>query len=517
MSAFLKGTDRSQVLMLPECVDDYVSGENPVRVIEAFVAQLDLTSVGIEPMPSNTGRPGYDPRDLLGLYIYGYLHRVRSSRELERQTQRNLEVLWLLRGLRPDHKTISEFRREHLKSFKAVLRSFNLLCRELDLFGRELVAIDGSLFKAVNSRSRNHTARGLGKLLKHIDGGIEKYLREAERADHAEESLGGAGSKDQMRLKDKLQRLGERRLRCEELLARMQAQGVTQVSLSDAQSRLMKKTAGASGIVGYNVQAAVDAKHHLMVVAQATNACNDFGQLSSVALAAKEELQVEQLEVVADGGYRDAQELERCERAGISAHVPAAPDGQVARGLYGREAFVYDAQADAYHCPGGQQLKRRHDDFRRGLRQQVYYDSGACAACPLRARCTRGSFRKMHRGEAQQALDNAAARVKLRPEIYAQRKAVVEHPFGTLKFWWGQGAFLLRGLPKVNAEVQLSALAYNLRRVLNLLGATRLIAHLKAKKALLSGANCPSPAKNLILFRFFIATSANHNRMPIAA
>jgi transposase len=516
MSAFVQGTDRAQVLMLPECIEDYVSAENPVRVIEAFVAQLDLAGLGIKALPESTGRPGYDPRDLLGLYIYGYLHRIRSSRDLERQTHRNLEVLWLMRGLRPDHKTISEFRREHLKSFKGVLRQFNLLCREIDLFGRELVAIDGSLFKAVNSRSRNHTDGNLRKLLKLIDGGIERYLHETEKSDRAEEHAAG-GSQEQTKLKEKLQGLRERKARCEELLAQMQAGGVKQVSLSDAESRLMKKSAGAAAIVGYNVQTAVDAKHHLMVVAEATNACNDFGQLSTMAVAAKEELQVEQLEVLADGGYRDAGELERCESAGISPHVPAPPDGQVARGLYGREAFVYDAQADAYRCPGGQRLSRRHDEFRRGLRQQVYCNRAACAACALRARCTRGSFRKMHRGESQEALDNAAARVKLRPEIYAQRKALVEHPFGTLKFWWGQGAFLMRGLPKVNAEVQLSALAYNLRRVLNVLGVTRLLEHLKAKKALFPRANCPSPIKNLPSFRFSITTCAFPGRMPAAA
>lgn len=516
MSAYLQGSDRTQVLMLPECVEDYVSAENPVRVIEAFVAQLDLASLGIKALPESTGRPGYDPRDLLALYIYGYLNRIRSSRDLERQAHRNLEVLWLLRGLRPDHKTISEFRREHLKSFKGVLRQFNLLCRELDLFGRELVAIDGSLFKAVNSRSRNHTARSLRQQLKGMDEGIERYLREAEKTDRAEERAAGA-SQEPVKLKEKLQGLRERKARCEELLAQMQAGGVKQVSLSDAESRLMKKTAGAAAIVGYNVQTAVDAKHHLMVVAEATNACNDFGQLSTMAVAAKDQLQVAQLEVLADGGYRDAQELARCEGAGISAYVPAPPDGQAARGLYGREAFVYDAAADAFGCPGGQQLTHRHVEVRRGQRDHMYANYAACTACHLRARCTRGAFRRIKRTEGHEALDAAAARAKLHPEIYGQRKALVEHPFGTLKFWWCQGTFLLRGLHKVNAEVQLSALAYNLRRVLNILGAKRLLEHLRAEKALSGGPPKSSLLRKIRFSPFLASQSVCSPKMLIAA
>jgi transposase len=516
MSSYLKGPDRSQVMMLPECVEDYVGAENPVRAIEAFVAQLDLASLDIAALPENTGRPGYDPRDLLGLYIYGYLHRIRSSRDLERQAHRNLEVLWLLRGLRPDHKTISEFRREHLKSFKGVLRQFNLLCRELDLFGRELVAIDGSLFKAVNSRSRNHTARSLRQRLKRIDAGIEGYLRQAEQADRAEEQAAG-GSQKRTGLQDKLQALRERKGRCEELLEQMQGSGVKQISLSDAQSRLMKKTAGAAPIVGYNVQTAVDAKHHLMVVAEATNACNDFGQLGTMAVAAKEELQVDHLEVLADGGYRDAQELAQCEAAGISAYVPAPPDGQAARGLYGREAFVYDAGANTFRCPGAQQLTHRHVEVRRGQRDHMYANYAACTACHLRVHCTRGTFRRIKRTEGHEVLDAAAARAKLHPEIYGQRKALVEHPFGTLKFWWCQGTFLLRGLHKVNAEVQLSALAYNLRRVLNIVGAKRIREHLRAKKMFSGGLQNSALLKKLRFSPFFAPQSVWSPKILIAA
>jgi len=272
------------------------------------------------------------------------------------------------------------------------------------------------------------------------------------------------------------------------------------VSLSDKQSRLIKKNAGAAPVVGYNVQTVVDEKHHLMLLAKATNACNDFGQLSTMAAAAKQELEVQNLEVLVDGGYRNAAQLAHCEANGISVHLPAHQDAQQERGLYGREAFVYDAAANEYCCPGGQRLKHAHVEQRRGLAHHVYYNYAACRACVLRAQCTGGTFRRLKRTEGHEALDAAAARVRDQPEIYARRKAIVEHPFGTLKFWWGHGSFLLRGLQEVNAEVQLSALAYNLRRVLNVVGVRRLLEHLKAKKSLHEHVDASSHAK--IVFRF---------------
>ena len=498
MSSYLKGTERSQVLMLPECVEDYVSADNPVRVVEAFVAQLDLATLDLPAGPQATGRPGYDPRDLLALYVYGYVHRIRSSRELERQTQRNLEVLWLLRGLRPDHKTISEFRRRHAGAFKGVLRQFNLLCRELDLFGRELVAIDGTVIKAVNARSRNHTRQSLRKLLARVDRGIERYLKEAEALDQAETrevALRG----DKPRLAEKLAKLQQRKARCQELLADLESSGATQVSLTDPQSQLIKKQSGGAAVVGYNVQSVVDARHHLIVVAQASQQSHDFGQLAPMAVAARDELQVQTLEVLADSGYRSAEDLAQCEAAGICAHVPGGRDAHEARGLFGRQAFIYDAVHDHYRCPGQQLLQRHQDTLLRGQPHQVYYNLAACSACALRTRCTRSRYRKLKRARGQEAMEAAAARVKAHPEIYARRKEMVEHPFGTQKFWWGYGAFLLRRRQKVNAEVQLSALAYNLRRVLNLLGVPRLLQHLRsvARTAL----QHPSGAAILILRR----------------
>jgi len=470
MSTHIRGSERSQVLMLPECVEDYVGVENPARVIEAFVEGLDLAKVGLQASPASTGRPSYDPRDLLKLYIYGYLHRIRSSRELERQTHRNLELIWLMRQLRPDHKTISEFRRRNLSCFKLVLRQFNVLCRELDLFGRELLAIDGTIFKAVNARSRNFTRESLKKMLSKIDEGIEQYLEQAQAADEREAQADPAQGAKPSRLQEKLAWLQQHKAKYEELLERMKPSAATQLSLSDPESRLMKKSTMSGAVVGYNVQSAVDAKHHLIVELEATQAGNDYGQLTAIAVAAKEQLQVEHLEVVADKGYREIEDIERCQQAGISVFVPPVRDRQRTQGLFGRDAFVYDSQKDVCRCPAGQELIRHEDNLDKGKVYQVYYHTAACEGCALRVQCTRGKYRKYKRQKGQEALEAAQARAQARPEVQGRRKGIVEHPFGTLKFWWGQGAFLLKSQEKVNAELQLSALAYNLRRALNVLG-----------------------------------------------
>lgn len=475
MSSHIQGTDRAQVLMLPECVEDYVGEQNPARFIDAFVNELALAKVQLPVAPSATGRPSYDPRDLLKLYIYGYLHRMRSSRELEAQTYRNLEVIWLLRQLRPDHKTISEFRRRNLKCFKEVFREFNVLCRQLDLFGRELLAIDGTHFKAVNARSHNFTQERLKKALPKIDAGIERYLQEAQAADEQEAQAEPAKGATANKFSDKLAQLHKRKAQYEQLLQDMKQSAAKQGSLTDTDSKLLKKSATGAAMVGYNVQSAVDAKHHLIVEMEATAASNDFGQLTPMATAAKEQLGVEHLEVVADGGYRDTEDIAQCQKTGINVYVPTPRDPHSAQGLYGRQGFSYDAGQDVCRCPAGKELTRHQNNKIRGKTYQVYYNTAACAECVLRAKCTRAKYRKLKRQEGQEALEEAQARAQARPEIYGRRKGIVEHPFGTIKFWWGHGAFLMKGKQKVNAELQLSALAYNLRRVFNLLGIKRLM------------------------------------------
>lgn len=483
MGHYIEGEPREQSWLLPPSIEDYVSADNPVRVIEVFVEGLDLRVVGICTTPAETGRPAYAPASLLKLFIYGYLNRVRSSRELERLTHRNLEVIWLLRGLRPDHKTISEFRRHHKSAFKQVLRQFNLLCRELKLFGAELVALDGSVFKAVNSRDRNFTLKKLSNLIGLVDSGIERYLKELELADSQSGDASLGGGAEVAHLRDKLERLRSTRQRHETMLQQLQAEEQTQVSQVDADARLMKKSTSRDSTVGYNVQSVVDAAHHLIVEVEATTQGNDFGQFNAMAQQARQQLGVEELTVVADAGYHSLADLREAEQQGIRAHVPEQHKARQQAGMLGREAFRYDAATDEYECPAGERLKRHADGVQRGQKQQAYYNTRACAKCLLRPRCTTGRYRKLKHHEGQPWVqERIRQRMKQQPEIYAQRKSLVEHPFGTIKFWWGQGAFLTRGLASVQAEVSLSALAYNLRRTLNILGADALVRHLSPRR-----------------------------------
>jgi transposase len=476
MSHFILGSDRKQTWMLPECVEDYVGEDNPVRFIDAFVDGLDWEKLKVVVLPAATGRPGYQPADLLKLYLYGYLNRVRSSRELERLTHRNLEVIWLLKRLRPDHKTISEFRRAHRAAFKQVFRQFNVMCRELKLFGAELVAIDGSIFKAVNSKARNFTLTKLEILLKAVDTGIENYLKELELNDVPEDATGAAKEGSVKDMAARIKALKEAKERYEGMLAQLKESGQTQISLTDQDSRLMKKSTSKDSVVGYNIQSSVDGAHHLIVDMVATMQGNDFGRLNEMAQMAKEALQAETLTVVADGGYYSVSDLKAAQAQGITAHVPRPHDSMDREGLYGREKFKYDKERDAYRCPGGEDLKRHSDTEIKGQHYEVYYNTAACAGCALRGECTKGKYRKLKHVKDHEIMERIEQRVAAQPEIYARRKGLVEHPFGTIKFWWGQGAFLTRGLEAVNAEVSLSAMAYNMRRALNVLGAEKLIA-----------------------------------------
>ncbi len=474
----LRGTDRGEVQMLPPCLDDYVAAEAAVRFIDAYADSLDFKKLGFaRSIPKNTGRPAYHPADLLKLYLYGYLNRIRSSRRLEAEAMRNLEVIWLLRGLRPDFKTIADFRKENRKLFKGVLREFNLMCRKLELFGAELVAIDGSKFKASNGQRRHFNAEQLREMIKHIDGRIDGYLSELDTQDAEQGPPPPASSADKDKpretLGEKIARLRSSREEHAALLAEMEDKGHTEVSLSDADARKMRDTQRGGYFIGYNVQAAVDAKHDLIAAVEVVQSACDRDQLGAIALAAKDELKVQSLEVVADKGYHSADQLEACEKAGITTYVPAqgstsgrsSTDG---REVFARERFSYDAAANEYQCPGGERLKQRGTCRRKNDRQHlIYANAAACRKCPLKAQCTAGEYRTIHRLPNEAVLERAAARMAGRAGMSSRRREVVEHVFGTLK-QWGHGDFLMRGLEKVRGEFHLSALAYNLRRVLNL-------------------------------------------------
>ena len=470
--AYIAGPDRSQAVLLPEVLDDYVGADNPVRFLDAFVAQLDLDALGFQrAVPAETGRPGYDPGDLLRLYLYGYLHRIRSSRRLEQETHRNVELMWLLRRLTPDFKTIADFRRDHPAALKRVGRECILLCRRLDLFGGELLAIDGSKFRAVNARDRSYTPARLATLQRDIDRTIARYLRELERQDQAEEGTEGSTA---AALQEKIAALQQRRTRYAALQQELAASGETARSLTDPDSRPMMS--GGRIEVCYNAQTAVDAKHKLIVAEDVTNAAGDRDQLSPLATAAQEVLGGATPVVVADQGYYHGTEIKRCLDAGLTPLVPRPrTSANEARGLFTKADFVYDAPADGYRCPAGEMLSYRTTTIELG-RTIKNYRTSACGRCALRPRCTRNKGgRKITRWVDEQLLEAMAARLRRAPDLFRQRKALAEHPFGTMKRGMDQGYFLLQTLRKVRGEFSLTVLAYNLTRVLNLVRVPRLL------------------------------------------
>src|SRR5690348_9507829 len=473
----LEGHDRFQTLLLPESLDDYVGAEKPGRCIDAFGDGLDLTAAGFGRVSAKrTGRPGYAPADLLKLYIYGYLNRVRSSRRLEAETHRNIEVIWLLRHLKPDFKTIADFRRDNRDAFRAVFRQFVLLCREMDRFGRELLAVDGTRIKAVNNKDRNFTRASLQNFIELADAKLDDYLQRLDQSDASESKTGGSRVKD---LAEKIAAIRERRTRCKGMLAQLERTGEDQISLTDPDSRAMAAHTHVG--VGYNVQVAVDTKHKLIVEQQVTNQVLDMGLLTQTAEPAKEVLGVERIAVVADRGYFKIEDIEACEKAGIDPYVPRPQRGPSVRaGLFRKDEFRYDPTSDSFLCPAGQRLHPYSSSLLRGLKKINYRNSQACRDCPIRSQCTGSQFRCVSRLENEAVLDRMQARIAQRPDILDKRRETVEHPFGSIKQWMNQGAFLMRGLEKVRGEFSLTALAYNLRRILNIVELPKLIAALPA-------------------------------------
>jgi transposase len=472
----IAGFDRSQQMLFPEALDDYVSADNPVRFIDAFVDGLDLAAAGFARVaPEKTGRPGYAPGDLLKLYIYGYLNKVCSSRRLEAETHRNIEVVWLLRGLKPDFKTIADFRSDNRDAFKKVFRAFTRLCRDLDLFGRELIAVDGTRLKAVNNKDKNFTRSSLEKFIAAADARLADYMKRLDEGDAAEKSTGGSRVKN---LAEKIEALKKKRAQYEVYKRGLERSGESQMSLTDPDSRAM--AAHTKVGVGYNVQIAVDAKNKMIVEQDVTNDVLDMGLLKQTAEPARAALGVEQIDVVADMGYYKIEDIEACEEAGLTPYVPRPQRGPAVRGgFFRKDEFRYEAGRDLYVCPAGAELTPSAESALRDLKRFHYANRAACPDCVLRARCTQ-TFRTVTRLENEACLDRMAERLAARPEMIAVRRETVEHPFGSVKQWMYQGAFLMRGLEKVRAEFSLTALAYNLRRALNILGVERLMAAVRA-------------------------------------
>jgi transposase len=470
--SFIKGTPRCDVLLFPEAIDDYVSDDNPVRFIEAFVDNLDLNELGFSrTQPAHTGRPAYDPADLLKLYIYGYINRLRSSRLLERECSRNLELLWLMRKLRPDFKTIADFRKDNAEPIKKVCREFTLLCKRLELFGGEFVAIDGSKFKAQNSKRRNFTREKLDKSIKEIDAKIQGYLDELDEADEQEAEVKPTTAEQ---LKEKIEQLRNRKDKYEQIDKQLTESGESQISLTDPDSRSMKVGQGSD--VCYNVQTVVDSKHKLILEHEVTNDPTDHGQLSNMALRTKQTLGVSELEVVADKGYYDGAEVKKCEQAGITAYVAKQQtSANQKHGLYTKEEFTYNSARDCYECPAGKQLGYKYDTVELG-RHIRYYSTNECRTCEMKGLCTRNKRgRRITRWIDEAILERMSQRVRANPQKMKKRKELAEHPFGTMKRGMNSGYFLMRGIKKVGAEMSLTVMAYNIKRVINILGVRKMI------------------------------------------
>jgi len=475
MRRFVEGTDRGQSTLLPECLDDWIDENNPVRAIDAFVDALDLAELGFDGVdPAVTGRPSYHPSVLLKLYIYGYLNRVQSSRRLEREAGRNVELMWLLGRLVPDHKTVADFRKDNGRAIRKVCARFVELCREMGLLAIASVAIDGSKFKAVNNRDRNFTRAKVERRRAQLEESVARYLSQLDTADRQPPTEALAAKTT--RLKEKLAKLDEEMRRLQGLEARMQAAPDQQISLTDPDSRSMATSGRGSGVVGYNVQVAVDTEHHLIVTHEVTNVGSDRAQLARVAKETKAVLQTDTLEAVADRGYFSGEEILACEQAGITVTLPKPiTSGVKAKGRYGKQDFVYLPEVDVYRCPAGEQLKYYYTNVENGLRLRRYW-TNACRTCALKSRCTTGVQRRITRWEHEHVIEAVQRRLDENPQAMRQRRETVEHPFGTIKARMGATHFLTKTLPRVAGEMALHVLAYNLTRVMNIMGPSRLIA-----------------------------------------
>ena len=442
MKRFIEGEDRSQSTLFPEHLDDYIAEDNPVRVIDVFIDELDLRELGFEgTQPEVTGRPAYHPGTLLKIYVYGYLNRIQSSRRLERETQRNVELIWLTGRLMPDFKTIADFRRDNGKAIRGVCREFIVLCRELKLFSEAIVAIDGSKFKAVNNRDKNFTDRKLKARMQQLEDSIARYLTELDRADRDPTLVTEARVEH---IKEKVETVKKQMSELKQIGKQMSQAPDGQISLTDPDARSMATSGRGTGMVGYNVQTAVDTKHHMIVAHEVTNIGHDRDQLSSMAHQARDALGKDSLTVFADRGYFKGEQILECERAGIKTLVPKPQtSGNKAAGLFDKADFRYIAAKDEYRCPAGQRAIWRYTRVEDGLTIHKYWSS-ACPRCPIKSQCTTGENRRIARWEHEDVLDTMQKRLNRTPRASRIRRQTAEHPFGTLKAWMGATHFLTK-------------------------------------------------------------------------
>ncbi len=481
MVGFIEGIGRDQVTLLPECLDDYVDDDNPVRVVDAFIDMLDLAALGFGVEPEWTGRPGYHPGVMLRIYLYGYLNQVQSSRRLERECGRNLELIWLTGRLKPDFKTIADFRKDNGPAIRKVCQQFVALCRDIKLLDSDIVAIDGSRFKAVNAKAKSFTRGKLKQKLGEIDKAIALYLQDLDRADEALAKTGSTVPISQIvRTCRKLANLNKEARRYRAVEERMDATGETQVSLSDPDAKSMATTARMPRVVGYNVQTAVEAKHHLIVAHEVTTHGYDRDALSTMAKAARDEMEADEIEAVADKGYFKSEEILACEDAGVTPTVSKPlTSGSSAKGRFDRADFVYNREKDVYICPAGEHLIYRFTNQEAGKTLHSYWSS-FCSGCVIKDKCTPSVQRRIRRWEHEDVLERMQQRIDDDPSKLALRSMTVEHPFGTIKSWMGNTHFKMKRLKNVATEMALHVLAYNIKRVMNIIGVPALIKAMRA-------------------------------------
>ena len=479
MKRFIAGEDRQQATLLPDCLDDYVTSDNPVRLIEVFVDELDLTTLGfVGAVPEATGRPAYHPATLLKIYLYGYLNRIPSSRRLERETQRNIEMIWLTGRLMPDFKTLADFRKNNGPAIQAACAQFVVLCRRLNLFSKAVVAIEGSKFKAVNNRDKNFTAAKVEARLAQVEASIGRYLVALDRADREQSDVAEART---TRLTEKIAGLREQMKALQAMGEQVEAAPDGQVSLTDPDARSMATSGKGTGLVGYNVQAAVDAEHHLIVAHDVTNVGNDRNQLAPMGLKAQEATGCGTLTVLADWGYLNGDQVLACEGSGVLPCVPKTlTSGNAKRGLFTGQDFVYDAAKDHYTCPAGHHLTKGITRSDRRDEIDHYRNLTACHTCALKPRCTADTVKRVKRWVHEGVIDAMQGRLDRMPDAMKIRRQTVEHPFGTLKAWMGATHFLTRTLAKVKTEMSLYVLAYNMKRMIQIFGVGPLIAGIRA-------------------------------------
>ena len=479
MSGYIEGTDRGQMTLFPDRLEDWIGEDNPVRVADIFVDEVDLAELGFDRMaPALTGRPGYHPSVLLKLFIYGYLNRVPSSRALEREAGRNVEVMWLTGRLAPDHKTIADFRRDNGPAIRKTCAQFVELCRRVGVLKGDCVAIDGSKFKAVNNRDKNFTKGKIASRIAHLEASIDRYLEEMVRIDRQEEGEARA---------EKIANLAQRSDRIRQEIQRLQAidralkdAPDSQISLTDPDARSMATSARGSGFVGYNAQAAADTETHLIVTHDVINDGHDREQLSLMSKEAKAALGRDEMHVVADKGYFSGREILACHEDGITTTLPRPEtSGNRKKGMYVKADFAYDADADVYHCPAGETLTYRYTTEEKGLVLRRYWAS-VCQTCPVKARCTTGKQRRITRWEHEHLVEAMHDRMSRDPALMGLRRSTVEHPFGTIKAWMGATHFRMRGLGNVRTEMAFNVLAYNIKRMIALIGVRGLLASIPA-------------------------------------